>query len=92
MAKSKELHNRVLDVEAIGKYIERLRKERGWTRRQLVAEVRGVFDEKSIDDWERRGILPNQESLISLADVFNITIDDLLEGGKEITNEKLLFF
>lgn len=89
MAKSKELHNRVLDVEAIGKYIERLRKERGWTRRQLVAEVRGVFDEKSIDDWERRGILPNQESLISLADVFNITIDDLLEGGKEITNEKL---
>ena len=90
MAKSKELHNRVLDVKNIGKYIERLRKEKGWTRRQLVAEVRGVFDEKSIDDWERREVLPNQESLISLADVFKITIDDLLEGGKEITNEKLL--
>lgn len=90
MAKSKELHNRVLDVEAIGKYIERLRKRRGLTRRELVAEIKGVFDEKSIDDWERRGILPNQESLISLADYFEITIDDLLEGGKEITNEKLL--
>ena len=90
MAKSKELHKRILDVKAIGKYIERLRIEKGMTRRQLAAEVRGVFDEKSIDDWERRGILPNQESLISLADFFKITIDDLLEGGKEITNEKLL--
>ena len=90
MAKSKGLQNRIIDVEAIGKYIEKLRKERGWTRRYLAFKVSGVYDEKSIDDWERRGILPNQESLISLADVFEITIDDLLEGGKQITNEKLL--
>ena len=90
MAKTKKLRNRIIDVKAIGRYIEKLRKEKGWTRRYLAYKVSGVYDEKSIDDWERREILPNQESLISLANVFNISIDDLLEGGKQITNEKLL--
>ena len=90
MEKTKKLRNRLIDPWKIGRYIKKLRNKAGLTRRQLAAEISGIYDEKSIDDWENRGVMPNQESLISLADYFKITIDDLLEGGNKTTNEEFL--
>ncbi len=60
----------------LGEFIAQLRKEKGLTQREL-AEHLNVTD-KTVSHWERGESSPDISALPILADVFGITVDELL--------------
>ena len=59
----------------IGEKIRELRLAKGWTQNKL-ADIIGT-DNSLVSWWENDRCYPNYISLISLADVFNISLDEL---------------
>jgi len=55
-----------------------LRKEYGYTQKEIGERI-GVTD-KTISKWEKGNLLPDITYLVQLADVYNITLDELLKG------------
>ena len=55
-----------------------LRKERGMTQLEL-AEKMGVTD-KAVSKWERDLSFPDVSSLPRLAEIFEISVDELMQG------------
>lgn len=70
-------------VTPVGLAIRKAREDRGLTRKQL-AELSGV-SEQAIIDWEIKGRYPGVYNLIPIADVFKISLDELV--GREIPKE-----
>ena len=56
--------------------LKELRKEHGLTQAQLAAKLK--VSDTSIRDWENRGIQPSFEILCQLAEIFGITVGQLL--------------
>lgn len=69
-----------------GKFVTELRKEKGFTQKQL-AEMLDVTD-KAVSRWETGKNYPDIEMFERLATVFGVTVSELLEG-KRIPNENL---
>ncbi len=59
-----------------GKQINNFRLERNLTLRQLSAMVR--TPESTLASWIYGGVHPDIDRLIKLADVFNISLDELV--------------
>lgn len=76
-----------MNQERIGKFISILRKEKNLTQEQL-AEKMGVTD-KSISRWEHGTTMPDISMLSPLADILDVSIQELLNGRK-MTKEELL--
>ena len=66
-----------------GDLLQTLRKEKGWTQQQL-ADLLHVTN-KTVSKWERNEAYPETSTLIELSKLFQISLDDLLNGRK---NEK----
>ena len=62
----------------VGKYIAKLRKEKGYTQKAL-GELLDVSD-KTISKWERGDIAPDITILHALAKELNSSVDDILCG------------
>jgi len=62
--------------------IKSLRKEKNWTQKEL-AEKLNVSD-KTISSWETGRTYPDIDSLIQLADLFDLTLDELIRGDKKM--------
>lgn len=67
----------VIDMIKTGQNIETLRKEKGFTVRQLQ-EVFGFATPQAIYKWQRGAALPTVDNLVVLAVVLDIRIDDIL--------------
>lgn len=76
-----------MDYEKIGKFIYKLRKEKKLTQREL-AEALSVTTQ-AVSKWERGLGCPDVSLLRPLADYFNISISELLNG--EIIDKKEFF-
>lgn len=61
----------------LGMMISSLRKEKGITQLQL-AEKMGVTD-KAVSKWERDLSMPDLNSIPKLAEIFEISVDDLMQ-------------
>ena len=76
--------------QSFGTMIAALRKERGMTQLEL-AEQMGVTD-KAVSKWERDLSFPDVSSLPRLAEIFGISVDELMKGkeqtGSQNTGEK----
>lgn len=75
-----------LDLSAIGYQIQSLRKTKGYTQNQLGDMVGVSF--QAVSKWERGETLPDIGTFVILAEVLDTTIDNLLHGGKKITEYK----
>ena len=64
--------------QTFGMMIAGLRKERGMTQLEL-AEKMGVTD-KAVSKWERDLSFPDVSSLPRLAEIFDISVDELMQG------------
>lgn len=64
-----------------GMMISSLRKERGMTQLEL-AEKMGVTD-KAVSKWERDLSFPDINSIPKLAEIFEISVDELMQGKTE---------
>ncbi len=73
-----------MEKQSLGNIILNLRKERGMTQVDL-ANLMGVTD-KAVSKWERDLSYPDISSLPKLAEIFNISIDQLMQI--DINNEK----
>ena len=72
----------------IGKTISKLRKDKNMTQSE-VADKLGV-SYQAVSKWERDESLPDITLLPSIADLFGITIDQLLRGGLEMNDQEIV--
>ena len=66
-------------MDKFGTILRHLRLSYKFTQKELSKQI-GVTD-RSIRDWENRGVEPCYDTLIRLADIFDVTLDELL--GRE---------
>lgn len=72
--------------ETLGTMIASLRKENGMTQLEL-AEKMGVTD-KAVSKWERDLSCPDVNSIPKLAEVFGISVDELMQVKTDSKNEQ----
>lgn len=73
--------------QTFGTMIATMRKEQGMTQLEL-AEKMGVTD-KAVSKWERDLSFPDVNSIPRLAEIFNVTVDEIMQvkvGTKEDAN------
>ena len=75
-----------LDLLSTGYQIQSLRKSKGYTQNQLGDLVGVSF--QAVSKWERGETLPDIATFVTLAEVLDTTIDNLLHGGKKVTDYK----
>ena len=69
-----------MDQMIIGRFIEKLRKEKNLTQRELADKL-NVTD-RAISNWENGRRLPDISLMKELCNIFNISIDELIYGKK----------
>lgn len=85
MQVSKERSQENMRKKTLGMMIANLRKENGMTQLEL-AEKMGVTD-KAVSKWERDLSCPDINTLPMLAEVFGISVDELMQIKAESQNE-----
>ena len=75
-----------MDRLSVGKFIVEQRKAHCLTQNELAEKV-NVTD-KAVSKWETGKGYPDIETMKSLADVFDVSISELLEG-KKVPEENL---
>ena len=78
-----------MDQIKVGELIAKLRMERGMTQTEL-GDILGV-SYKAVSKWERGINLPDSSLFKPLCDIFNITIDELMNGtvNEKTTSNKM---
>ncbi len=68
-----------------GDFLYTLRKEKGMTQAEL-AELLGVTN-KAVSKWETGEAMPETSLLLPLSRIFDVTVDELLNGNRNIDND-----
>lgn len=83
----KTVNNEEIKKETLGKRISSFRKQRNFTQSEF-AELLGVTPQ-AVSKWENDISCPDITLLPDIADIFGITVDELLTGKvKVVTTEK----
>ena len=69
-----------MELTQIGKFIAELRKEQGFTQEQLGDKI-GVTN-KTISRWETGVYLPPADALLTMSELFDVSINEILSGKK----------
>lgn len=85
MQSSKERNQEEMKKKTLGMMISSLRKEHGMTQLEL-AEKMGVTD-KAVSKWERDLSCPDVNSIPKLAEVFGISVDELMQIKADAQSE-----
>ena len=75
-----------MEKKTIGGFISTLRKANGMTQKDL-AERLNVSD-KTVSRWERDDGTPDLSVIPVIAEIFNVTCDELLRGERKSTSER----
>lgn len=67
-----------MDLEKMGKFIAKLRSDKGLTQVQL-GELLGV-ENKTISKWEKGINTPDIMMLIALSNIFNVRVEEIVDG------------
>lgn len=70
-----------MDAGKTGKFIAKKRKSMNMTQNELAKKLH--ITDKAVSKWERGLSFPDISILISLAEILNISLYDLLIGGSE---------
>ena len=73
-----------------GKQIKQIRTKEGLTQEQMAQKLN--VTRQAISNWENDKNLPDLELLIQIAQVFSLSLDQLILGGNDMNNmtEKLI--
>ncbi|MBD5392767.1 MAG: helix-turn-helix transcriptional regulator [Lachnospiraceae bacterium] len=69
----------------LGKNIQILRKMTNMTQEELAEKMN--VSRQTISKWELGSILPEIEKLLDLCEMFNCSVDQLLKGNMDFSNE-----
>ncbi len=72
--------------KTIGEKIQKLRKEKGLSQEDLAESV--DVSRQAISKWERGESLPELNNLISIADLFEVSVDYITNSDKKISKKK----
>ncbi|MBR6766650.1 MAG: helix-turn-helix transcriptional regulator [Clostridia bacterium] len=67
----------IIDVEATGENIARLRLQRGLSVKDLQAAL-GFATPQAIYKWQKGQSLPTLDNLVILSEILNVSIDNIL--------------
>ena len=70
----------------IGKFILELRTERGMTQNDLADLI--PVTRQAVSRWEQGKSIPDSYTLMILSDLFDVTINELLNGERNVENEE----
>lgn len=65
-----------IDKQKFGTFIAMLRKEKGYTQKELAKQL--FISDKAVSKWETAASVPNIDLLIPLADLLGVTVTELL--------------
>ena len=65
----------------IGKNITRLRRLSNMTQSELAEKIN--YSDKSVSKWEQGNGIPDVRILVQLAELFNVSVDDLVREHAE---------
>ncbi len=68
-----------MDVKKVGGVIVQLRKERGWTQKELADRLH--VSDRTVSKWERGAGFPDVSLLMELSALLGANIEDILDGG-----------
>ena len=66
-----------IDKVKFGEFVAQLRKEKGYTQKQVAAEL--FVSDKAVSKWERGMSMPDISLLMPLANLLGVTATELLE-------------
>ena len=69
-----------MNQENIGKYIKKLRKENNLSQEKLADKLGVTY--QAVSKWERGLNLPDMTTLKEISNLFNVNIDDIINGEK----------
>ncbi|MDO4650044.1 MAG: helix-turn-helix transcriptional regulator [Eubacteriales bacterium] len=69
-----------MEQEKIGRFIAECRKSKGLTQMQL-AEKLGITN-RAVSKWENAKSMPDVSVMISLCEILDISVNELLSGEK----------
>ena len=70
----------MIDSRKTGARISSLRKQRDWTQSQLAEQL--SVTHQAVSRWESGVTFPDLAILVHIAQVFDVKVDDLLNGGQ----------
>ena len=70
-----------MDAGKTGKFIAKRRKDLNMTQNELAEKLH--ITDKAVSKWERGLSFPDISVLIPLAEILNISLYDLLNGGND---------
>lgn len=76
-----------MNQQKIGQFLRELRKEKGLTQEQL-SKVFGVTN-RSLSRWENGVNMPDFDLVMEIADYFDASIDELLDGERKSDMNRL---
>ena len=75
-----------MDQEKIGNLIKQIRKDNNLTQKDLATKLGVTF--QAVSKWENGKNIPDIATLKMISDMFNINIDDILNGTKKIQEKR----
>lgn len=75
-----------MEKKSFGTMIAEMRKQKGWTQLDLANKM-GVTD-KAVSKWERDRSFPDVAALPRLAELFGVSVDDLMHSRSSASIEK----
>ena len=66
--------------------ITELRKKRGWSQEELAEKV--DVTRQSVSKWESAQSTPDLDKILKLAEIFEVTTDELLKAEQRLEDEK----
>ena len=75
----------MFDTVKIGKRIAELRKKRDMTQFE-IADRLGI-SYQAVSNWERGNSMPDIAKLPELAEIFGVTVDEILGGGNPVVEK-----
>ena len=67
-----------LDKRKFGSFVSSLRKEKGWTQKELAQRL--FVSDKAVSKWESGTADPSTSNLLALAKLFGVSAEELLKS------------
>ncbi len=74
-----------MDREKFGVFLAELRKEQGLTQKEVAERL--FITDKAVSKWERGLSIPDTTLLMPLADLFGVTVTELLRGERMLEQD-----
>ena len=69
-----------MNAENIGKYLKKLRVKHNYTQEELAEKLH--ITRQAISSWENGRFIPDIEKIYDLANLYDLTIEEIYAGGK----------